>query len=63
MMPMDFGDQVIDRFLVLVRDFGERVPHDGFKSDAGSTTANENSAGCRNTFAAAFISCPHWEKW
>jgi hypothetical protein len=21
--------------------------------------ANEDSAGCRNTFATAFVSCPH----
>jgi hypothetical protein len=59
MVPMDFGDQVIDRLSVLVRDFGERVPHNVFQSDAGSVIANEDSAGYRNTLAAAFISCPH----
>ena|SRR6266403_5837067 len=47
MIPVDFGDQVIDRLSVLARDVGERVPHDGFKSDAGSMIANEDSAGYR----------------
>jgi hypothetical protein len=58
MIPVDFGDQVIDRFSALLRDVGERVPHDGFKSEAGSMIAKEDSAGCRDTFGA-FISCPH----
>jgi hypothetical protein len=62
MIPVDFGDQVIDRFSVLLRDVGECVPHDGFKPEAGSMIAKEDSAGCRDRFAAAFIGCPHGRK-
>ena len=58
-IPVDFGDQIVDRFSVLLRDVGERVPHDAFQPDGGPMITNEDSTGCGDTFRVAFISCPH----
>jgi len=45
MIPADFGNHIMHRSFLFLRDVGERIPHHGFKPHAGSMIANRDSPG------------------